>query len=149
MNALCWPIVGVLLPLILVTGFPDTSGDVFVRHLIEDTVGCKDDEIVVLLDLELTNFWFSLHYIHVAAPVCELGLWITKGTRDTQATWKNSDWANDVFGFPRLLLCAAWLYLFLLGVSFDTLGSGCLINLASSLDDALVLLNVRWLMVPT
>lgn len=42
----------ILVVLVVVGGLPDAHDDVAIRHLVEDAIASKDDEVVVFLDLE-------------------------------------------------------------------------------------------------
>ena len=148
MDTLSGTVVGVRLPLIFVTGFPNTFWNVLVWHLVENTIWGKHNEIMVLLNLELTNFWFGFNYVHVTSSVCKLGFWITKSTRDWETTWKDSYRAYDVFGLAWFLYGAARLFLDFFRISLNALCRSSLVNLASSLDNPLILLNIWWLVIP-
>lgn len=82
MDRLGRPEARIRLPLVLVARFPDALGHVLVGHLVEDAIAGKNDEIVILVDLELSNLWLCLHDVHVASAVCKLGLRVSEGARD-------------------------------------------------------------------
>ena len=103
---------------------------------------------MVFLDLKLTNFRFCFNYIHIATSISKLSFRVTKSARDWETAWKHSDWTDDVFRLSWLWGSAARLFL-LFRVSFNALGCRCLVDLSSSLDDPLILLNIRWLVIPT
>jgi len=68
-DVLGWPEVGVGLPLVLIAGFPNTLRNIFVRHLVEHPIACKNYKVVALLNLKASNFWLSFNNILVASSV--------------------------------------------------------------------------------
>jgi hypothetical protein len=148
MHALSRAVIGVRLPFVFITGLPHTSRDVLVWHFVKDTIWSQHDEVMIFLDLKLANFWFCFNYIDITSSVCQLSFRVTKSPRDWETAWKHSDWTDYVFRISCLLGGAASLLL-LFRVSLNALGSGCLIDLSSSLDDPLILLDIGWLVVPT
>lgn len=154
-NWLCWAVAWVLLPLVFVAWFPDSSWNIFIWHFVKNSITCKHDEIVVVVYLKLTNFWLCFDNITVATSVCELSFRVTEGSWHREPSRQNSDGTNNVFGilsswtsFLSTLVLARWDFC-LAGIIFYHLSGGGLINLSTSLCYSFILLDVWWLVVST
>lgn len=133
--------LGVLLPLVLVAGLPNTLENILVGHFVEDTIAGKSDKVVVFLDLELLDLRFSFDNIRVSSAVGQLGLWVSECTRDGESARKHSDWSNYV------LWLLSFLRTSLLLVILNGLRRSRLIDLTAGFDDSIVFEYVRGLVI--
>lgn len=144
MNALCRSVIWILLPFVSITAVPNTFWHVFVGHFIENSIACYQYEIMVFVNLKLSNIRFSFHDVDIATSEREFSFRVSKGSGDGQPSWKNSNWAYDIF----------WLWVFtssllrILWVIFNWLSCRGLIHLSTCFDYAVIFIHVRRLMVP-
>ena len=154
--------VRVRLPLVLVARLPDALRHIFIGHLVKNSVACKYNKIMVLVNLELSYFWFCLYHIHVPSSICQLSFRITKGTRYGQSAGQNSYWPNHILRLRPLdtlrvsIITTKLFWGLILTLSFKCRriwlqGLSCcrLVNLSAILNDSSILVCVRGLMIPT
>ena len=145
MYALCRSIIWILLPFVSITAVPNAFWHILVWHFIENSIACYQYEIMVFVNLELSDIRFSFNDIHIATSVSKFSFRVSKGSGDWQPSWKNSNWSYNIF----------WLWVFtssllrILWVIFNWLCSCGLIDLSSTFDYAVIFIHVRWLMVTT
>ena len=77
---------GVLLPLVLIAGLPNTLEDILVRHLIKNTVTGKSDKIMIFLDLELLDLWLSFDDIYVSSSIGQFSLRVAECSRNRESS---------------------------------------------------------------
>ena len=129
---------------------PHAARDVLVRELVEDPITAQDDEVVVLGNFELVNIRLADHNIRVSAAKFKFCLWVTEGPRNGEPAGQNSNWANYVVSVVPIgmssFLSSRGYHIF---GSHARGGSCCLVDLATSTDDSMILVWVRRLVVLT
>lgn len=120
------------------TRIPNALCCVFIRELVEDPVGTHRDEVVVLRDLERCDVWICLDYIRVTSPELQLCLWVPKCAANRKSSWQ---YADRPYNILQLVICCV----FDLGIR--ALGSCSLVNLAATLHDSLVFINIGRLVI--
>ena len=76
---------GILLPLVLIAGLPNTLEDILVGHLIKNTITGKSDKIMIFLDLELLDLWFSFDDIYVSSSIGQFSLRVSECSRNSES----------------------------------------------------------------
>ena len=145
MNALCRSVIRILLPFISVATVPNTFGHVFVWHFVENAVACYQYEIMVFVNLKLSDVWFSFDDVDVATSISELSFRVAKGSGDGQPSRQDSNWSNDIFWLGGF---GSGGFLWILWVILNRLGRCGLIHLSTTFDDSIIFVNIRWFMVP-
>ena len=80
--------------LTLLEGLPNLLDHVFGGHLVEDPIAAHHNKVVlVFYEFERCYLRGCNHYFRIPAEAFDFGMSITKGTRDRESSWQNSDWA--------------------------------------------------------
>lgn len=125
--------------IINVAGVPNAGADIFIRHLIKDTITSEDNKIMIFCNLKYFNIRNASYYIWISSSEFNLSLWIPKSSWYWKSSWQNSNRPNNVIR----------LALFLSSNSRSTCGCSSLINLSSCCDNSLIFYLLRWFMIKT
>lgn len=132
MNSLSRTKFWILLPLVLITGLPNTLKNILIWHFIKNAITSKSDKIMIFLNLELLDLWFSFNDIYVSSSIGQFSFRVSECSRNRKSSRKHPDWSNYVLWVVRFLLCC------LIFVIFNRLSCGRLIDLTASFNYSIV-----------
>ena len=124
-----------------ITTEPYAAADVLVTEFVENSITCKNNEIVLFRNLVNSDLWLSFDYIWISASILKFGFCISKCAAYWKPTGQHSDRSYDVLRVLRLWLISFFLCL------WKILGRSSLVNLATCLDDSFVFIDIGWLVV--
>lgn len=127
-----------------------------ITNLVENSIATEKEKIHLVVNRKFFDVWNRDHDIWVASKLLALGLDVSEGTRDTEATWEDSERSVDdvrVVILLRLLEDGGIILTRLVSDSLNlfesvTTGYGLsLINTTTVLKDTLLLNIIIWFMV--
>lgn len=120
---------------------PDAGAAVLVGELVKDTIASQNDKVVILRDLKRLDIWFTHDNIGIPPSEFKFRFGIPKCTRDRKSSRQDSyrsDYVVRIFTLTFLL--SPWRYDSFFRLRHTLCGCGCLVDLATSSDDSLVLI---------